>query len=737
MKFLQYIARNISYTFAIALVTVTIGWLVGIYGFFLGSSFIIMSYDKLSGNIIKWLPLSIAIPSMIHYIHFGLLTPLGIPAFFKPLRVINRTYRDNMQAEPEDMEKIYANFSDLPMINMLTTVFYTAMVGLIVVAFAIYEFYFMKSYSIIEFMSLMKTVSLAVIIGMIMYGMSTYLITEALTNTERSRLYNEILRQGSLIKPRALIGIRVKFLFFVWLLIITILSFTALMEKGRFYNEYNFGIIALYFMLSVLASFFLMQITTRSIFNTLTDMRRVTKEIAEGGRAAFKTLSLEKEFAAIEFALMEMAWEIDDYRRSLESKVDQRTAELQEALESLKGRDEQIQKQLDMASVIQRSILPGKIDDWNELKFAVRYIAMEKIGGDFYDVYQLKDNKIGIIIADVSGHGIPAALVTTMAKISFSTAGSKFDSPKRIFQEVNQSILDHVKTQDYLTCFMLSIDDEYNVVYANASHQKAILLRSAAGEVELLDTNGLFIGAMEDAWDSYEEKDIRIEYGDRIILYTDGIPEAINDSRAEYSNQRLERVVFEHRHLPIEEFADAILNDVRSFIGTASVVDDITFLVIELARDEAVDIIKNAKKLINIHKYYEAIELLEKGLEKYPGNQKLLYNLSKNFFRVNNYGKSAQVMQKYLEHDKRNKFAFYVCGSAFYQLAEYTKAIAYFESALDIDQNFVNALFAQGMSFKKMGDTPNAEKCFERVVAIDPDNKMALFELKELRQAMQ
>ena len=78
---------------------------------------------------------------------------------------------------------------------------------------------------------------------------------------------------------------------------------------------------------------------------------------------------------------------------------------------------------------------------------------MEKIGGDFYDVFQLKDNKIGVLIADVSGHGIPAALVTAMAKISFGNAGYQFDSPKRIFQEVNKNIIDHMKTQDYHDLF--------------------------------------------------------------------------------------------------------------------------------------------------------------------------------------------------------------------------------------------------------------------------------------------
>ena len=318
---------------------------------------------------------------------------------------------------------------------------------------------------------------------------------------------------------------------------------------------------------------------------------------------------------------METAREINDYRRDIEGKVAKRTEELEDALSSLRSRDEQIQKQLDMASVIQRSILPGKIDDWNELKFAVRYMAMEKIGGDFYDVHLLKDDKIGIMIADVSGHGIPAALVTTMAKMSFGNAGAKYDSPKKIFQEMNQNILDHVKTQDYMTCFMLAIDDEYNVVYSNASHQKAMLLQAETGTIELLDTNGLFIGAIEEARESYEENRTKLEYGDRIILYTDGIPEAINEERKEYSNRRLEEVVTKYRHLHAEEFADAIIWPTCAGSSAArSSFDDITFLVIELARDEAVDIIKNSKRPDQrATSMTRRSTILENGLKKYPG----------------------------------------------------------------------------------------------------------------------
>ncbi len=733
MKFFQFLAKNISYTFALVAITVASSWLLSVFAFFLGTSFIMISYDKLSFFYIRWLPVAVAIPTLMHWVMFGMLTPLKVPAFMEQLRAVNTAYKNKLEMPDEDLKKVYSNFSDLPMYNLIAATLLTAFAGLIILALAFYEYRFLGNYTTPEFMAMIKASSLTTIIIIILYGMSTYLFTEALTNAERSAMYNKIVSTGASVKPRALIGIRLKFLFFVWLMVITLLTFAALMEKVRFFEEFSVTVIFVYFGISVLASFMLMQITTRSIMRNLNDLIRITRAIASGGTAGYEVLSLEREFTAIEFALMETAREIDDFRRDIEGKVAKRTEELEDALSNLRSRDEQIQKQLDMASVIQRSILPGKIDDWNELKFAVRYLAMEKIGGDFYDVHLLKDDKIGVMIADVSGHGIPAALVTTMAKMSFGNAGSKYDSPKKIFQEMNQSILDHVKTQDYMTCFMLAVDDDYNVVYSNASHQKAILLRHK-GDIELLDTNGLFIGAIEEARESYDEMKTKLEYGDRIVLYTDGIPEAINEERMEYSNRRLEEAIRRFRTLPAEEFAEAIISDVRRFIGSAQLVDDITFLVLELARDEAVDIIKNSKRLINAHEYQEASELLEKGYKKYPDNQKILYNLAKNYFRVNSFRKTIDRIQAYIENDKMNKNAYYIGGASYYQLGDFDNAIMYFEKSLEIDPSFVNALFAMGMAYKKRGDEEGAVRSFEKVINIDPDNKMAMFEIKSLTE---
>lgn len=733
MRIFYFLARNISYTFAVAFFISIVGFFEGIYLYLIASSFILTSYEKIFGIFLQWLPIIFGFNLMVYYIFSGFFTPVKIPAFMKRHRRINSEFNSQFK-NSESIKELYGDFSDLVMNNTTASAFFTVSIaaGMMLVSF--YKFYFTGEISYFEARTMIKMIIIATIMFMLVYGITAHLFGEFLTNNERAFLYNEILKKGELIKPHALISVKVNFGFFIFVMVIIIFTFAALLERIKILQQWNNIIIVLFLIIGVASAFFFVSINSGSILKILADMARVTREIASGNKAAFRVLSLGKEFSYIEYALMEMAWEIDEHRKNLELKVQERTEDLERTMNELKIRDEQIQKQLDMASVIQRSILPSRLDDWNELKFAVRYRAMEKIGGDFYDVFQLKDNKIGILMADVSGHGIPAALVTAMAKISFGNAGTLFSSPRRIFQEVNKNIIEHMKTQDYMTCFMVAIDDDYNVTYSNASHQKGILLHSEKNEIEYLDTNGLFLGALEEARDTYEDKITNLEYGDRLILYTDGIPEAQNESKEEYSNERFESSILQHKEEELETFIDSLLIDVREHIGNMGAIDDISILVIELAWDEAIDIIKYSKKMINSHKYLEAIEMLESGLTKYPDNQKILYNLGKNYFRINNFSKTVQTLDKFIENDKKNKFAYYINGAAHYQMMDYRSAIEKFNFALGIDPNMSNALFALGMCYKNLAEYDEATQIFERVMNIDAGNKMALFEIKQIEK---
>ena len=734
MRLFYYFARNINYTFAITFYTVIFFWTSAVIGAFLTSAFIIFPYDKIITIILKWLPVSVFIITFLQYLQFGFFTPVKIPALLKSHRVINLGFKYNLDLGDIELKKIYRYLSILPYQNTLFAAFYIALLCFLLAGFGFYEHKYLGSINAEEVKIIYKSAVLAMVLITLIYCITTYLLTEFLTIKERALTYNKLLIKGIKTKPIVLMSFRIKFLFSIILMVITLLTFVAIMEKIRIYDEFNLKVIIPFFILSVLISLSLIIVLTNSIATILNDFNMVVREITKSENIIFKNISLDREFGIFQQSIMELGWKLEDQRINLENRIDHANFELNNALEDLKDKDDLFKKQLNIANIIQKSILPEKISDWNELKFSIRNITMEQVGGDFHDIYHLKDNKLGIIVADVSGHGIPAALVSSMAKISFGNAGSLYDSPKKIFQSVNNNILENLKTNEYMTCFMVSVDDDYNVVYSNAGHQKAILLRMDTQELEELDTEGLFIGTISDASTSYEEKSTKLNYGDRLILFTDGIPEALNSEKTNYSLQRLEDTIVKNCHLPLEEFTNFIIEDVQNFIGNASIEDDLTLFVIELSIDEAVQVIRKAGELINKFDYNEAVEVLEAGLISYPDNPKILYNYAKNLFRVDNFKKCNEIIEKYIENDKRNKFAYYIAGSAYYQLMDYEKAAEYFKTALKLDSFFTAPLFALGMTYKKNGDNENAIKTFERVINIDPDNKMAFFELKLLRE---
>ncbi|MFH0976762.1 MAG: SpoIIE family protein phosphatase [Spirochaetota bacterium] len=752
-RIFYFFARKFSYTAAIALSTFMMILAImvlesAILNFLITSVIDIKVKSMIYGDIIRFIdlvrqPVIFMIIEFLYCLQFGLLSFIKIPAFYKPLRHINKNIHGNTlnpDIKDEDLNRLYNQLTKIPGYNMLINLLLTITAGAITFTISYFE---IKQYGedlqypaeifFVFFLDYIKIFIILHLFIIIISALSTYILTDTITSRERAACFNELRRRNNYLQPKSFLKLRVKFNIIIVFMLIALFAFGLLIKQGKL--EANIDLIGfiIYFIISIFAVMIIINTTANSILRIFRDISRVSQDIAKGVEAKFNFLPLEREFSTVEYLILQMDREIIEHRKNLEAKVEERTAELRKALSNLKERDDLIQKQLDMAGTIQRGILPGRINDWNELTFSVKYFSMDKIGGDFYDVHQMEGNKIVLYVADVSGHGIPAALVTTMAKVSFGNAFLKYNSPKKIFREVNQELLEHVKSQDYLTCFMVLIDEEYNVTYSNASHQKAIILRNSENRIETLDTGGLFIGAIEDAKETYEEKTTKLNYGDRLILYTDGIPEASNSAKEHYSNERFEKTILENKNMQLREFTNFIIDDLQNFTGGMQVQDDITLLIIELKRDVTIDIIKNVKNLINEKKNFEAIDLLKKGLEQYPENQRLLYNLAKCYFRANDFTKVLNTIHKYTERDKDNKFAYYLAGAAAYKIADFDTAVELFQKALNIDTNFVNALFALGMSYKESGLKEEAARCFEKVKNIDEDYKMADYELIQLK----
>ncbi len=238
-----------------------------------------------------------------------------------------------------------------------------------------------------------------------------------------------------------------------------------------------------------------------------------------------------------------------------------------------------IKKELEIAKRVQEFIIPRDFNHVSYPSINGRYLPIEDIGGDFFDCYRLGDDT-GILIADVTGHGIPAAMVMTMAKMMFGLYAAQIDSPSVLLSRVNNELRNLILDNQYITVFYLIYDAENRQIrFTNAGHARPLYFRRSSGKILALDTDGLFVGIKDDT--EYEEKTLSVQEGDRLFLYTDGITELKNPKREEFGEKRLARYIMENADITGAAFCDGLLSEVRFFSGGGPPNDDIAFLDVE------------------------------------------------------------------------------------------------------------------------------------------------------------
>ncbi|MBI5563720.1 MAG: SpoIIE family protein phosphatase [Chloroflexi bacterium] len=237
-----------------------------------------------------------------------------------------------------------------------------------------------------------------------------------------------------------------------------------------------------------------------------------------------------------------------------------------------------LKRDLEVAAQVQRSILPAELPQVNGLSFAAHARPAREVGGDFYDVFRLDDQHLGVLIADVSDKSIHAAFFMAISRALFLTEARRTLSPREVVVAVNDLLLD-VSSEDnmFVTAFysVLHLDDR-KLTYVRAGHDKP-LLRHADGALEILDGAGRFLGMLPDL--SVEELTVELRSGDRLVMYSDGVPDANNAAGERYGLDRLRACLRPPHTDRAVDLAAAILNDVLIFQGDAPQFDDITLLV--------------------------------------------------------------------------------------------------------------------------------------------------------------
>ena len=277
--------------------------------------------------------------------------------------------------------------------------------------------------------------------------------------------------------------------------------------------------------------------------------------------------------------LGELAESFNSMTRSVEDLLEQ--AEEKKRLE----------EELRIARRIQMSLLPRDIVSMLGVTVAATCVPAREVGGDYYDFIPLGERRLGILVADVSGKGTSAAFYMAELKGLILSVSRIYESPQRLLIEVNRIIAGHIDSRSFITMMYAVLDlDEGTLTYARAGHTPLIYVKgsSECPKAEILTPDGLVVGLdgfQSTFEDLIEEDTLAISSGDVVVLFTDGVSEAMNEADDMFGEERLSRLVEEHVKLGVEELRERILTEVETFVGTASQHDDMTLVLLRIGQD--------------------------------------------------------------------------------------------------------------------------------------------------------
>lgn len=238
-----------------------------------------------------------------------------------------------------------------------------------------------------------------------------------------------------------------------------------------------------------------------------------------------------------------------------------------------------IEDELAVARRLQFSILPASIPEVQNVRIAVAYQPMTSVAGDFYEFIPMDQQRIGFLVADVTGHGVPAALIASMIKVAMQSVLPCAHDPREVLRKLNRILFSQLHDQLVSAAYLWLDTDNRKASYSAAGHPP--LLRWSDGKLEDVESNGLLFGVMADP--EYPVRDLPIRSGDRFLLYTDGVIEPENARGDSFGDRRLEEVMRNNQSRPPSEMLDQLLSEIRLWQPAGQgQQDDITLIVIDV-----------------------------------------------------------------------------------------------------------------------------------------------------------
>ena len=281
-----------------------------------------------------------------------------------------------------------------------------------------------------------------------------------------------------------------------------------------------------------------------------------------------------------------------------------------------------IDKELEYAKQIQLSALPTNFPDGEDYKIYAQMIAAKEVGGDFYDFYKLNDTTVAFLAADVSGKGIPAAMFMMTAKTIIKDLAESGMTVNEIFTKANEKLCENNESGMFVTAWMGILDlTTGNMLYANAGHNPP-LLRRANGKFEYLRTRaGFVLAGMEGV--RYRVGELMLYPGDRLFLYTDGVPEATNTENQLYGEDRLLSFMNQNTTVDAVALLPALKANIDEFVGEAPQFDDITMLMFDYKPQKGGESMTSKTFSAKVEALSDVLGFVDETLESYECPMKI------------------------------------------------------------------------------------------------------------------
>ncbi|MCX8094100.1 MAG: SpoIIE family protein phosphatase [Candidatus Goldbacteria bacterium] len=280
---------------------------------------------------------------------------------------------------------------------------------------------------------------------------------------------------------------------------------------------------------------------------------------------------------------------------------------------------EKIQKEIQVAKEIQHTLLPKEVPETEGFDIASLYRSAKEVGGDYYDIIKVGPNLIGVIVADVSGKGVPGSLVMTITRTVMRLIAIQNKSAKSVLTKVNNFVKEDMKKGMFVTCFYLVLDSiTRRINFASAGHDPLILYRAKENKVYYIKPKGFPLGISLPDDDLFKkvmvEEELKLQKDDMIVVYTDGITEAMNGKRELFGEKRFVECIKKYGKLTAKEFIDNLDMEIKAFTQGYPQNDDITIVAIKEKRTDTAMLNKMQREIEKLRKKRLSAKEIEKKL---------------------------------------------------------------------------------------------------------------------------